>query len=193
MTVRDGIRLETGSTRTLANAGGYKPPTGAGWDAGAFVDSTVQSSVDWYPFYWTNDMGSQYTTQWQYGLENLGYVKGTWLTTPHYGAYGTNMEAIRIGNKMRVFAPTHGRSRTNSDRRGVVATAGNNSKGYEYVIYIVPELARHDIEQYNAGTYGSWLKFGNYSSLGQAGLEQIALGKIIVGYKTFQDIPPGMR
>ena len=90
---------------------------------------------------------------------------------------------------MRVFAPTHGRSRTNSDRRGVVTTAGNNSKGYEYVIYIVPELARHDIEQYNS----TYQKFGNYSSLGQAGLEQIALGKIIVGYKTFQDIPPGMR
>ena len=189
MTVRDGIRLETGSTKTLANAGGYKPPNGANWDAGAFVDSTIQSSVDWYPFYWTNDEGSQYTTQWTYGLEVTGYVKGTWLNTPHYGGYGTNMEAIRIGNKMRVFAPTHGRSRTNSDRRGVVTTAGNNSKGYEYVIYIVPELARHDIEQYNS----TYQKFGNYSSLGQAGLEQIALGKIIVGYKTFQDIPPGMR
>ena len=89
--------------------------------------------------------------------------------------------------------------RTPSDRRGVVYTAGNNSKGYEYVIYIVPELARHDIEQYNTGyTGGGPHGFGgrgseNYSSLGQAGLEQIALTKIIVGYKTFQDIPPGMR
>ena len=197
MTVRDGIRLETGSTKTLANAGGYKPPTGTGWDAGAFIDSTVQSSVDWYPFYWTNDKGIQYTTGWTYGLENLGYIKGTWLNTPHYGGYGTNMEAIRIGNKMRVFAPTHGRSRTNSDRRGVIYTAGNNSKGYEYVIYIVPELARNDIQQYYQGLVqqaGSrrYVNEG-YSSLGQAGLEQIALAKIIVGYKTFQDIPPGMR
>ena len=57
MTARDGVRLETGNTKILANSAGYKPQVApdlpgnlGGWEAGACVDSHVQSSVEWFPF-----------------------------------------------------------------------------------------------------------------------------------------------
>jgi len=202
MTVRDGVRLETGSTKILANSAGYKPQVApdlpgnlGGWEAGACVDSHVQSSVEWFPFYWGDsrkDHGGRSAPGSGYYYNQFGYVPGTYFSGPH-GQYSTGQfEAVRIKNKMRIFSPTHGFNRTYNDRRGTLLNGINNSEGYWWIVYILPELARHDImDEYPRA------KVVNYDKLfgggGQDLLEQIALTKIIVGFKTFQDIPPGMR
>ena len=104
---------------------------------------------------------------------------------------------VRIKNKMRIFSPTHGFNRTYNDRRGTLLNGLNNSEGYWWIVYILPELARTDIMVEYPGHGSGGLALANYEKLigggGQNLLEQIALTKITIGFKTFQDIPPGMR
>lgn len=202
MTARDGVRLETGNTKILANSAGYKPQVApdlpgnlGGWEAGACVDSHVQSSVEWFPFYWGDSRkghGGNNAPGSGYYYNQFGYVPGTYFSGPH-GQYSTGQfEAVRIKNKMRIFSPTHGFNRTMNDRRGTLLNGVNNSEGYWWIVYILPELARTDImDEYPSIRRTDYNKL--FGAGGQDLLEQIALTKIIVGFKTFQDIPPGMR
>ena len=206
MTARNGVRLETGLNKGKANQGTLfagKP----GEVSGHFVDTKIKSSVPWFPFYYAawgiKTLQPTVTNSIGWYLNSNGAVSSSACSTQPgtYLGIGDNaFEARRIGNSIRVYSPQSGTSfHWKQSRAMSEVRAGNNSKGYWYIIYILPEAARFDLGLDGSGAARQYPSRAHvrvkseYYNYGEAFLEQISFVKIVVGFKTFQDIPVGMR
>ncbi|MAJ02988.1 MAG: hypothetical protein CMP37_03645 [Rickettsiales bacterium] len=219
MTVRDGVRLETGTDRLKANEGTlFNIATGGDGRTGVqgFAKVHIKSSRDWFPFYYaTNGIktlqpaigankvyGSPTQAQSSLWMLDESGARNT-SRLPH----DTPFEVLRQGNTLKIFSPHGSINGTGKNWRKFDVTHdasaninySNNKYGYWYIIYILPEAARFDLGLNDISIYygsggsayqGVSPELYNY---GQALLEENCFTKITVGFKTFQDIPVGMR
>lgn len=207
MTVRNGVRLETGADRQKGNEGTLfnLSTSGALGQVQGFVNVHIKSTTDWFPFYYaTNGIQTLQPSTTAKDIYGRGGLSNSSIwRLDESGAQSdpvirsTPFEVLRWGNTLKIFSPHGGISRGRDTLTSAFNVSYSNNKyGYWYIIYILPEVARldlglNDIDRYRSQPYQSvGSELHNY---GQALFEENCFTKITVGFKTFQDIPVGMR